>query len=119
LSHIAPAVLDGSPPPNTNLAARSGEHNANVGSGSGSSGSSLGSTSNFGCGGSCHQAHNNIYSIFLNQQGTGNPKSTATLYEGTNCNGHQVAHAGIYNSEHVGCTNLNFPAKSYYLYHNC
>ncbi|KAK3937232.1 hypothetical protein QBC46DRAFT_411363 [Diplogelasinospora grovesii] len=113
----APAVLDDAP--TTNLTARSGNHYANVYSGSYCSGTDLGSTANFGCGGTCHYASDNIYSIFLDQDGTGNPKPTASLFSGTNCDGTQVASAGILSGEHSGCTNLNIPARSYYLYFNC
>jgi hypothetical protein len=105
--------------PTTNLAARSGNHEANVYSGSFCSGTGLGSTVNFGCGGTCHQTGSDIYSILLNQDGTGNPKPTASLFSGSNCDGTQVASAGIFSGEHSGCTNLGSPARSYYLYFNC
>ncbi|KAK1753651.1 hypothetical protein QBC47DRAFT_415421 [Echria macrotheca] len=102
-----------------NLMARSGNHEANVYTGNFCSGNSVGSTVNFGCGGVCHTANQDIWSILLNQDGTGNPKPTADLFSGSNCDGNKVSHAGIFSGEHSGCTNLNSPARSYYLYFNC
>jgi hypothetical protein len=88
-------------------------------SGNGCSGADLGAVVNFGCGGICHQSDNPIYSILLKQDGTGNPKPTASLFAGTNCDGAVVAKAGIFSGEHSGCTDLKNPARSYYLYFNC
>lgn len=102
-----------------NITARSGWRTANVYSGNFCSGQTLASTINFGCGGTCHKVNNEIWSILLNQEGTGNPKPTASLFSGTNCDGQQVASAGIYKNNYSGCTNLNNPARSYYLYWNC
>ncbi|KAK4226023.1 hypothetical protein QBC38DRAFT_500763 [Podospora fimiseda] len=119
IAHAAPAAeLDIIEPENHNITARSGWRTANVYTGSFCSGQTLGSHINFGCGGSCHKVDGQIWSILLNQEGTGNPKPTASLFMGDNCSGQHVS-AGIYKNQHSGCTNLNNPAKSYYLYWNC
>ncbi|KAK4233653.1 hypothetical protein C8A03DRAFT_38626 [Achaetomium macrosporum] len=115
-----PALLDDAPTTNlTALVARSGTHTATVFAGTFCTGTNLGSTVNFGCGGTCHTASDNINSILLNQEGTGNPKPTADLFSGTNCDGTKVAHAGIFSGEHAGCTNLDTPARSYFLFFDC
>ena len=84
------------------------------------SGSSINKWVNFGCGGQCW-ALGRASSILLTQQGTGNPKPTANLYNSNNCQG-SFEKAGIFSGEHSGCTNANsgqYTWGSAYLYYNC
>ncbi|PGH12964.1 hypothetical protein AJ79_03937 [Helicocarpus griseus UAMH5409] len=106
-------------PTEAGLVVRSGDRQASVYSGSGCSGVTLGADRNFGCGGTCHQTSSPIFSILLVQENVGNPKPTASLFAGRNCDGEQVASAGIFAGEHSGCTNLGKGAYSYYLYYDC
>jgi hypothetical protein len=94
-------------------------HVATVFAGTFCTGTNLGSTTNFGCGGTCHTASSNINSILLNQEGTGNPKPTADLFSGTNCDGDKVFHAGVFSGQNAGCSSLTVPARSYFLFFDC
>ncbi|KFZ18094.1 hypothetical protein V502_04308 [Pseudogymnoascus sp. VKM F-4520 (FW-2644)] len=67
-----------------NIAERSGSHFANAYSGGSCSGSVLASVKDFGCGGQCHKVSGG-HSILLNQEGTGNPKPTASYFSDEGC----------------------------------
>ncbi|KAI8623336.1 hypothetical protein F5Y19DRAFT_493085 [Xylariaceae sp. FL1651] len=99
------------------LVKRGGDHSANFFTGSSCTGSSLASSLNFGCGGTCIRL-NGAHSILLNEQTTDNPKPTASLFSDGNCK-NQTGSAGINSGQNAGCTNLNTAANSAYLYYNC
>lgn len=98
---------------------RSGSHLANIYSGSDCTGYTVLSVKDFGCGGTCYQFGRGS-SVFLQQDGTGNPKPTVDLFTSNTCSGNPD-HAGIYTGEHSGCTNADSQGKwgSAYLYYDC
>ncbi|KAK4208365.1 hypothetical protein QBC37DRAFT_78882 [Rhypophila decipiens] len=101
------------------LAPRGGDHTATVFSGNSCTGTAIQSEENFGCGGVCFSVGQDINSILLNQATTGNPKPTADLWSGDDCDGTKVGHAGIFSGQNAGCTTLSSPARSYFLFFDC
>ncbi|KAI9715755.1 MAG: hypothetical protein M1812_005753 [Candelaria pacifica] len=101
------------------IEARSGAHSANIYTGLGCSGATVLNVDKFGCGGHCFTFGQGS-SILLQQEGTKNPKPTASLYASDNCSG-KYQSAGILGGEHSACTNA--PGLqgwgSAYLYFDC
>ena len=91
-----------------NLETRNGNHYSTAWSGSGCTGQEIDYIDNFGCGGTCHNGYSNkIFSLFLRMDGKKNPKATASLFDGYNCNGNQIASAGIWKDNVEGCTDVS------------
>lgn len=99
------------------LVGRSGDHQAIIYTNYHCSGVSLVDEYNFGCGGYCYNFQTGR-SILLMQQGTGNPKPTASLFYSADCQGSYQS-AGTWKDQVDGCTDASNEWKSAYLYFDC
>lgn len=82
----------------------------------------LGGAYNFGCGGVCIFYQLPLYSAWLGQQFSGNPKPTANMYPNQACAGSTHQKIGIWHGKTSGCSNPDNCCgswSSFYAYFNC